>query len=316
MTFSNKYRLAFIFVIIFILLFTLVFLFLRRPTFMPSSDNLTTYQIRIPGVQETYQFLYITDTHIVLPKEKDGQQIFEYASSRLNTFSQDGVSPSSDQFPGWVHYANTKGFDGLLLGGDIIDSPSASNLSYLQASLEKINIPYIYTLGNHDWTFPWEYMTEESSTKYLPLLAPYMDNNTSIHSIEYEEFIIVSVDNSSNQIKPDALEEYKTILAQEKPVILMLHVPLYTPSILKKASGIWQNGVILGGGIHGGIYPNDVSAQFIALTTAKDSPVEAVLAGHVHFAEKSDIIGEKSIPQITGDAGFKGMGTIIQISGE
>lgn len=315
MAFPTKRRLTFIFLfaIALIFLFIFSFLFFRRPGFMPSKENLTTYHIQIPGVQKTYRFLYITDTHILLPEENDGQQIFEYATSRLNTFSQDGVPPSSDQFPGWIRYANTKGFDGFLLGGDIIDSPTLSNLSYLGSTLEKVNIPYLYTLGNHDWTFPWEYMTEGGSVKYLPLLAPYMNNNTSIHSMEYEDFTIVSVDNSSNQINPSVLEEYRKILGKGKPIILMLHIPLYTPSLLKEAAQIWKSGVTLGGGIHGGIYPDDISTQFIALTTAKNSPVAAVLAGHVHFAEKSDIPGEKNIPQITGDAGFKGMGTIIQV---
>jgi len=104
-------------------------------------------------------------------------------------------------------------------------------------------------------------------------------------------------------------------LAEKKPVILMLHVPLYTEAVLHKAAAVWKGGVVLGGGIHGGIYPDTVSTEFITLTTAKDSPVELVLAGHVHFALKSDIQGEKNIPQIIGDAGYKGKATIIQISG-
>ena len=36
----------------------------------------------------------------------------------------------------------------------------------------------------------------------------------------------------------------------------------------------------------------------MSLTTAADSPVAAVLAGHVHLSDESVIDGEKDIPQI------------------
>ena len=278
-------------------------------------EDITTYQIRIPGTEESYEFLYLTDTHMIVPGDKESQEISDYEKQRLPVFTMEDVPSSFLQFPQWIHYANEQDFDGLLLGGDIIDYPSASNLKYPNGCLDYLKIPYIYNIGNHDWTYPWEYMTEKGKNEYLPLFNSYMENNTSIHTKEYEDFTIVAVNNSSNQITPDALTKYKEILAEKKPVILMLHVPLYTEAVLQKAAAVWKGGVVLGGGIHGGIYPDTVSTEFITLTTAKDSPVELVLAGHVHFALKSNIQGEKSIPQIIGDAGYKGKATIIQISG-
>ena len=187
-------------------------------------------------------------------------------------------------------------------------------MDFLGNSLEKLEIPYIYTLGNHDWTYPWEYMTETAVNDYLPPLSPYMNGNTSIHTLELDDFIIAAVDNSSNQINPDALETYKAILTLDKPVLLLVHVPFYTPSLLEEASGFWQQSVVLGGGVHGGTYPNEISAEFMGLTTAASSPVAAVIAGHVHFPHVSDMEGEKDIPQIVGDAGFKGRATRIHIS--
>lgn len=278
-------------------------------------EDITTYKIRIPGTEESYEFLYLTDTHMIVPGDKENQEISDYEKQRLPVFTMEDVPSPFLQFPQWIQYANEQDFDGLLLGGDIIDYPSASNLEYLKTCLDDLKIPYIYNIGNHDWTYPWEYMTEKGKSEYLPLFNSYMENNTSIHTKEYEDFTIVAVNNSSNQITPDALTRYKEILAEKKPVILMLHVPLYTEAVLHKAAAVWKGGVVLGGGIHGGIYPDTVSTEFITLTTAKDSPVELVLAGHVHFALKSNIQGEKSIPQIIGDAGYKGKATIIQISG-
>lgn len=280
------------------------------------ASNIDTCTLTIPGLSRDYDLLFLTDTHIVIPDESADNEIRNYSEERLAHFTGEGGLISSEFFTAWIEYANQTKPDALLLGGDIIDSPSASNVKYLSSALDTLNVPYLYTLGNHDWTFPWDYMTESGTAEYLPLLAPYMETNTAIHTLELDDFILVAVDNSNNQIHPDALEEYRQILSRKKPVLLLLHVPFYTEELLARTSAVWPNGVVLGGGIHGGIYPNDVSAQFMSLTTAADSPVVAVLAGHVHLSDESVIDGEKDIPQIVGDAGYKGKGTLIHITAE
>lgn len=279
-----------------------------------AESNLDSYELNIPEISGEYSFLFLTDSHITIPDGLDSKTVRDYSAHRLSQFRQETGLVSSQIFTAFMHFAKEKSLDGLLLGGDIIDSPSSANIKFLSDSLKILKIPYIYTLGNHDWTYPWEYMTENAVTKYLSALSPYMEENPAIHTQEFEDFTIVSVDNSSNQINPAALDEYKKILSAKKPVILMLHVPLYTESLLTKTSKQWTGSVVLGGGIHGGFYPNNVSAEFITLTTAKDSPVVLVLAGHVHLADKSHIVGEKSIPQITGDAAYKGKASVIHIN--
>ena len=71
--------------------------------------------------------------------------------------------------------------------------------------------------------------------------------------------------------------------------------------------------MVLGGGNYGGIYPDEISTEFINLTTAEESPVVAVLAGHEHFYDQ-DMINE-NIVQIVGDAGFKSEAVRITITG-
>ncbi len=285
-----------------------------RPLTAADNTAIDTVTVNVPGISGEYSLLFLTDMHIVIPDETADSQLRDYASERLSHFTGESGHVSSELFASWVDYANQTEPDVLLLGGDLIDSPAPSNMEYLGQCLRKLEVPYLYAVGNHDWTYPWEYMTETGAENYLPLLAPYMDSNTAIHSLELDDFILVAVDNSNNQIHPDALEEYRRILSRNKPVILLLHVPFYTEDLLAEASAVWPNSVVLGGGVHGGIYPNDVSAQFMSLTTAADSPVAAVLAGHVHFSNVSDLAGEKTIPQIVGDAGYKGKATLIRIT--
>lgn len=271
--------------------------------------------IEIEGLKNEYNFLFLTDSHMIVPDGKDSEEVREYSEKRLQEFGQAGTAGEgtfAEQFPLWIRAANEKKMDALLLGGDVIDYPSKSNLQYLKESLGSLEIPYLYTMGNHDWTYPWEYMTEEGKKKYLPEFLPFMENNEAIHCLEYEDLIIAAVDNSTNQINPQAMEEYEKILKKGKPVIVMLHVPLLTQSALTKAKESWKEGaVILGGGNYGGIYPDEISSKFIEMTTAENSPVAAVLAGHVHFQDR-DMINSR-IVQIVGDAGFRGKATVIRV---
>lgn len=69
--------------------------------------------------------------------------------------------------------------------------------------------------------------------------------------------------------------------------------------------------MVLGGGNYCGIYPDEVSTEFINITTESSSPVKAVLAGRVHFYNR-DMINE-NIVQIVGDAGYKGSAMWIKI---
>lgn len=80
--------------------------------------------------------------------------------------------------------------DAVLLGGDTIDFPSKANINYLQECLSDLSVPYMYVNGYHDWTDPWEYMTDYGKSEYLPLLEPLMQGNTAIQKVEFEDFTI------------------------------------------------------------------------------------------------------------------------------
>ncbi len=278
--------------------------------------QITEEEIVIEGLTGEYDLLFLTDNHMIVMDEGDSGQIVQNAAPRLTMFQNKESVSSAEQFEEWVSYANEEEVDGVLLGGDIIDYPSEANLAYLKEQLEKFHMPYLYTMGNHDWTYPWEYMTEYAKTAYRPLFEPYMKGNCAFQVQDFGEFLVVAVDNGSNQIDGEALEEYEEILEEDRPVIVMVHVPFYTQDLQEKAKTVWNSPVVIGGGAQGGIYPNEVSAKFMELTTAKDSPVQAVIAGHVHFYNKSYIEGEKKVLQIVGDAGAFGSAVRLHVRGD
>lgn len=281
-----------------------------------TEEDVARETITIEGVTGEYDLLFLTDTHMVVSSSEDSEQITANAAERSPGFVDDNGVSSALQFPEWMAYANEQQVDGVLFGGDIIDYPSKGNLEHLQKNLDMLSQPYIYTLGNHDWTYPWEYMTQKGEEEYLPLLEPMMQGNTTIQRLDIGELTVVAVDNSSGQVNGEALEAYQQILAEGRPTIVLVHVPFMTQSVLGKAKEVWSSPVVIGAGNYGGIYENEESAAFVQMTTAADSPVVAVLAGHVHFYDKDYIEGEKKVLQLVGDAGFKRKGMRLHISGK
>lgn len=272
------------------------------------TPNIIYEEIDIEGINNEYHFLFLTDTHMIVMNDEDTKQMQDNAIPRLAEFQNaEGVS-SAEQFHKWIEYANDQKLDGVLFGGDIIDYPSDANISHFKSNLDKLEVPYLYTLGNHDWTYPWDYMSETGKATYIPLLSEFTTSNPAIHTMEFKEFIIVALDNSTTQFDASILDEFKNILKKDKPTIVMFHVPVMTQSVLGRAKEIRgkDKRIVLGAGNYGGIYPNEISQEIMNLLVSEKSPVELVLAGHVHFYDKDYVEGIEPVIQIVGDAGYKG----------
>ncbi len=277
--------------------------------------HITEETVYIEGVDREYTLLFITDTHMVVRGEDVSAQEKENEDLRFPEFVNEEGVPSAEQFPEWIRYANETEVDGVLLGGDIIDTPSAANLQWLEEQLAGLDVPWLYVNGNHDWTYPWEYMTETGRETYLPLLQTFTQGGKAVQSLDFGEFLVVGIDDSTNQVEGAALPEYEKILEENRPVIVMAHVPFMTQSVLAKAREYWDSPAVIGGGNYGGIYPSEDSERFLTLTTAGESPVELFLAGHVHFYDRDVIEGEKEVPQLVGGAGFQGNAILIHVTG-
>lgn len=286
-------------------------------------------ELAIPELEQDYEIWFMTDSHITLCDESESAEVAEYAAQRTPGFANEMGVSSEQIFSQFIDEANEQSPDMILFGGDILDFPSDANMAFLKAELDRLEVPYVLTLGNHDWTFPWEYMTEEGSAKYRPVFDDSMYGNfTDTESltvlsamgnsyanvIELNDMVILSVDDSSNQVASEALEVVENAYGMEKPIILLQHVPFSTEKLIEEAKNVWANPVTLGMQIHGGIAPNDASFKLWELTHDEESLIKLVLAGHVHFQYEEEL--SDNTMQIISDAAFKGSVTKLLISGE
>ncbi len=277
--------------------------------------RITEETIYVEGLEGEYSFLLLTDSHVVIQDDKASEQERQYVEQRQGMFvNQEGV-PSAEQFPAWIAYANESDVDAVLLGGDIIDSPSDANIDWLREQLGELEMPYLYVPGNHDWTYPWEYMTDYGKETYLSRLSPMMQGSTAVQSLEIGELILVGVDNSPGQVNEDAFPLCEELMAQGKPVVVLNHVPYAAEELLPKAVEAWGSPTVIGNGNGGGIWPDDISQRFMDLVTAEGSPVKLVLAGHVHLYDEEMLDEELQLRQIVGAPAYEGCAVLIRVKG-
>lgn len=263
--------------------------------------------INIKGLNKDYNFLYVSDTHIISLDGTESSDVKKLGESRIPYFVNFAGMNSEEQFPYWIEYANTHAVDGVLLGGDIVDYPSRANVEFLRENLNKLKAPYVYAFGNHDWQYPWE-----SSENYRGMYEGIIANSGVASYQEFEDLVILSVDDSAFKVAAEALPVVDQALSIGKPVVLMMHVPLQTDSLLKKSMSIWGKAEMIG---PDGYQPDENTQIFLEKIMAEDSPVQAIITGHVHTEDVSKI--NDRITQYVGNLAATGNGAVIRLqSGE
>lgn len=298
-------------------------------------DNLIRFsekKIEIPELTDDYEIWLFADSHIIIEDNKADKKTKEYMAERIPVFDNDTGYSSAALFSSFINKANKEMPDLILFGGDIIDFPSEANVQFLISELDRLEVPYVMTFGNHDWTFPWEYMTEKATEVYRSMISRYMTGNFGIGRTEYngkkapevfgsdyykiaeyEDLQVIAMDNSSNQVENSAMDAVETFVKGDKPVVLLTHVPMSTEALIAKAKDKWSSPVTLGMQVHGGIAPNEESTRLWHMIYDEETPVRALLSGHVHFPYE-EAISDSTVEIIT-DAAYKGRATRILLQG-
>ena len=122
--------------------------------------------------------------------------------------------------------------DLLALVGDIFSFPSEAAVEWAQARLTEAGVPYLYTAGNHDWHYEgMEGPLETLRRTWIEerLLPFYQGNDPLFAAYEVKGIRFLAVDNSTYEILPEQLEAFRAEVASGRPLILLMHIPLYAP---------------------------------------------------------------------------------------
>lgn len=265
-------------------------------------------EVVVPGLKKEFQIVFLADTHISLCDERDSELSAKAAARYAGFYAPDGDA-ADVSFLKLMNYVSEEEPDLLILGGDIVDSAMWASVDFVGGAIQKLKIPYVYEMGNHDFEYGSEYFSDTAYSEYLPRLQTISNTYRGYQLLRYEDFTVFAVDDQSNQVSAAALETLEALCREGKPIILVTHVPIDPPSdntLAEESKRVWgasedgRSRVLLG---PDSCPPNETTQRFLDLVLSEESPIEVVLAGHIHFYHKDYLVGQRL--QIVTGAGFE-----------
>ena len=161
--------------------------------------------------------------------------------------------------------------DALVMTGDLMDYASDANIRFLEKKCSNLKVSFIAVRGNHEK----DLCLSEKSVMYT------MQQPVSL--VDLGDIQIIGIDNANRSVSKEQLAELDGFLGK-KPSIIAMHIPIMTE----------QNYDILmncGEYFRMNDYPGcpAESDEFIRLICRPQSKVIAVLTGHLHFGNISEI---------------------------
>lgn len=177
----------------------------------------------------------------------------------------------------------------------------------MEQGLGSLNIPYLFATAGHDTQTSYTDYTGEEKEKLQNCMSQEL-----IDMLEYDELIILSINEGATNLDEETLDEIEEVLELGKPVIIVTHIPLNSSGLSKKSEEAWGGRKLLLG--EGCAYYNESIDRFFEMINAPDTPVVAVLAGHLHF-EYICMLTE-NVKQYVFDSSYTGEIVLFTIKGE
>lgn len=190
-----------------------------------------------PAVTRSFTMTLIADTHLFRDDQR-GDPYKQYSQRMAKAYNktkhfQTGVETNPEEaFVETLKIAKANNSSLVTLLGDTVSFPSEAAIDWVLEKMKEAGLNYVYTAGNHDW----HYEGMEGSSAQLRetwiknRLAPlYNGADPMKQKVEMNGVNLVLIDNSTYEISPEQLQFFQSCLAEKKPCVLMVHIPLYAP---------------------------------------------------------------------------------------
>ena len=161
--------------------------------------------------------------------------------------------------------------DALIIAGDTLDYISDANVRASDKALKGFELPYIAVCGNHE------------SASLFPEGHALSGMKRDMQVCELEDMVIIGIDDSQRKISRELIERFAKLLEGEKPILLAMHIPIMTDGNYERLS---KSGVYFQLNYEGCPQEN---FEFIDLIKTNSERFIAVLAGHLHYPNISEI---------------------------
>ena len=164
--------------------------------------------------------------------------------------------------------------DALVMTGDVIDFIGSANLRAVDSILTDFQKPFISVCGNHE------------DSNLIPDGIIFSVTKRETQEIDLGDLIIIGIDNSKRKITKAQNDFLLNTLSKGKPIIVAMHIPIMTngnEALLKKGDEYFYLN---------NSHADEETLRFIDILKENSSQIVALLSGHLHFGNESEIISD------------------------
>lgn len=246
------------------------------------------------GIDTPFTILHLTDTHFTHTDDHDSEARHALAEDRRKC-----LFPNADEDAAFIRQTVAKTGYPLIHTGDLIDFITPENLRVAREFAKDTGMRM--TAGNHELhTCPNNVFCEVDFTNDLSRREQTLDevqqwffNDIRFWCEEIGGVCLVGLDNSDYQIKPHHLEMLKSIALTGKPILLFMHIPLYSEELHARAKNAT---VAIPDEIVDTFKPFQIFEQKAnedtkqAAAFIRSCPqIKAIFAGHLHWDFESQV---------------------------
>jgi 3',5'-cyclic AMP phosphodiesterase CpdA len=269
-------------------------------------------QILVEGLEQEVLLFHLSDSHLAEADARDPHPARQAADHFQPYFQQrtPGGIPTREVFSSLLARCRAVQPDALALTGDILHFPSVAGLELLDRSLG--GQEYLYTLGNHDWNFPYHPWGEATRQAHYPRFFAFSRGDPACQVRQVKGLRLIALDNSTYQVSDAQVEFLRRQLQDGKPCLLLVHIPLVIPSLMPSVMARWNAPIVMGGEegwtaearakwLVGEVAPS--TRACLELVRQAENLV-GILCGHVHFPRADQM--RSGCFQYVAKPGFEG----------
>lgn len=252
-----------------------------------------TVEITVSGgdLEKEYDIAFVNDLHLITDS-KPGDVLEENLPAVRERYENLSVTSegvhAEELWPEVIRFLNYHDFDAVIFGGDMLDYCSHSNMDTLSEGFDNLKYPkekILYLRSDHDYG-GWYGGSTFTDTDGFMAQAKMWDGDQDENYIEFEDFLVVGVNKSYQNLSDGRLQFLMEKLKSGKPVIVAAHVPFYSEGdkSLKEKSMEARNKVYYWNQEDSAYCPDQNTQEFIDCMYGEESNVKQILAAHLHAA--------------------------------
>ncbi len=173
------------------------------------------------GAEAPFRVLHMSDTHLTHADERDDERKLRLAEQRTKYFAHADLLVKTAS-----EYSKKEGIP-IFHTGDLIDFVSCQNLDIAHAFASDVDL--FMAAGNHEFSLYVGEAVEDAAYREQSLekVQAAFKNDIRFSKREMGGVNFVAMDNSYYLVDRWQLDALKQVVAEGKPVVLLVHTPLY-----------------------------------------------------------------------------------------